>query len=58
MRKWECMVCGFYYDEAAGMPEHGIAAGTRWEDVPEAWFCPDCGVGKAEFEMALTGETP
>jgi rubredoxin-NAD+ reductase len=51
MYKWECLVCGFVYDEAAGMPEHGIAAGTRWEDVPEDWFCPDCGVGKTDFEM-------
>ncbi|MES2258938.1 MAG: rubredoxin [Pseudomonadota bacterium] len=53
MRKWECVVCGFQYDEALGMPEHGIAPGTRWEDVPEAWFCPDCGVGKMEFEMTV-----
>ena len=53
MRKWECVVCGFQYDEANGMPEHDIASGTRWEDVPETWFCPDCGVGKAEFEMVL-----
>lgn len=53
MRKWECVVCGFQYDEANGMPEHGIAPGTHWEDVPETWFCPDCGVGKAEFEMVL-----
>ena len=51
MYKWECLVCGFIYDEAAGMPEHGIAAGTRWQDVPEDWFCPDCGVGKADFAM-------
>ena len=53
MRKWECVVCGFRYDEASGMPEHGIAPGTPWEEVPDAWFCPDCGVGKAEFEMVL-----
>ena len=33
MRKWECVVCGFQYDEANGMPEHDIASGTRWEDV-------------------------
>ncbi|MCB1629790.1 MAG: rubredoxin, partial [Xanthomonadales bacterium] len=29
----------------------GIEAGTRWEDVPESWMCPDCGVGKSDFEM-------
>lgn len=51
MFKWECLVCGFIYDEAAGMPEHDIPAGTRWEDVPDSWFCPECGVGKADFEM-------
>ncbi len=52
---WECVVCGFRYNEAAGLPEHGLAAGTRWEDVPDSWFCPDCGVGKAEFDMQQMG---
>ncbi|MFM7274125.1 MAG: rubredoxin [Gammaproteobacteria bacterium] len=33
------------------MPEHGIAPGTRWEDVPDDWFCPDCGVDKTAFEL-------
>ena len=42
----ECMVCGFIYDEGKGLPKEGIPAGTRWEDVPENWECPDCGVGK------------
>lgn len=51
MRQWQCVVCGFVYDEAKGMPEHGIAAGTRWEDIPSDWCCPDCGVAKADFEM-------
>jgi rubredoxin len=46
-----CIVCGFVYDEAAGRPDDGIAAGTRWADVPDAWTCPDCGVGKADFEF-------
>jgi rubredoxin len=45
-----CIVCGFVYDEAAGRPEDGIAAGTKWADVPEDWACPDCGVAKADFE--------
>ncbi|MDP1681605.1 MAG: rubredoxin [Burkholderiales bacterium] len=49
--KWECVVCGFIYDEAVGMPEDGIPAGTRWEDIPADWACPDCGVAKADFEM-------
>ena len=46
-----CIVCGFVYDEAAGRPEDGIAAGTRWADVPDSWACPDCGVAKADFEL-------
>ncbi|PUA20343.1 rubredoxin [Glaciimonas sp. PCH181] len=51
MTKWQCAVCGFEYDEREGMPDHGIVAGTRWSDVPESWECPDCGVGKADFDM-------
>ena len=35
MKKWQCIVCGYVYDEAVGDPEHGIKAGTRWEDVPD-----------------------
>lgn len=48
---WVCLICGFVYDEAAGLPEEGIAPGTRWEDVPADWICPECGAGKGEFEM-------
>lgn len=51
MRKWECVVCGFIYDEAEGLPEEGIAPGTAWEDIPDDWVCPDCGVSKDDFEM-------
>jgi rubredoxin len=50
-RKWMCVVCGFIYDETAGLPEEGIAAGTRWQDVPDTWTCPDCGATKDDFEM-------
>ncbi|MBD9478753.1 rubredoxin [Pseudoxanthomonas sp. PXM02] len=50
-RTWMCVVCGFIYDEADGLPEEGIAPGTRWEDIPADWTCPDCGVGKDDFEM-------
>ena len=50
-RNWMCVVCGFIYSEADGLPEEGIAPGTRWEDVPDDWTCPDCGVGKDDFEM-------
>ncbi len=51
MKKWKCVVCGFIYDEALGMPEEGIVAGTKWKDIPESWSCPDCGAGKGDFEM-------
>ena len=51
MKKWQCVVCGFIYDEAVGMPWDGIPAGTKWDDVPADWVCPDCGVGKEDFEM-------
>ncbi len=51
MKVWQCIVCGYIYDEARGDPEHGITAGTCWEDVPASWECPDCGVAKADFEM-------
>ena len=51
VKKWQCMVCEFLYDEALGLPDEGIPAGTPWEDVPEDWCCPDCGVGKEDFEM-------
>ncbi len=51
MKKWECMICGFIYDEASGLPEEGIAPGTPWADVPGAWVCPDCGAPKDSFLM-------
>lgn len=50
MKTYICIVCGFVYDEAAGRPEDGIAAGTLWADVPASWECPECGVAKADFE--------
>ncbi len=50
-RTYMCVICGFVYDEARGLPEEGIPPGTRWEDVPETWRCPDCNMGKADFEM-------
>ena len=45
------MVCGFIYDEELGLPEEGIAPGTRWDEIPEDWSCPECGVSKEDFEM-------
>ena len=51
MKSWQCIVCGFIYDEAKGLPEDGIVPGTAWADVPEDWECPHCGVAKSDFEM-------
>ncbi|RPF48572.1 rubredoxin [Hydrogenoanaerobacterium saccharovorans] len=52
MEKYVCSVCGYVYDEAEGDPDNGVAPGTKWEDVPETWVCPLCGVGKDMFEKA------
>ena len=54
-RTWMCVVCGFMYREQDGLPDEGIAAGTRWEDIPDTWVCPDCGVTKDDFEMVQAG---
>jgi rubredoxin len=51
-KKWVCLVCGYLYDEELGSPADGLPPGTRWEDVPLSWRCPDCGAGREEFEMA------
>lgn len=49
MVKYVCEICGYVYDPAVGDPEHGVEAGTKWQDVPEGWLCPVCGVGKDQF---------
>jgi rubredoxin len=46
-----CVNCGYVYDEILGDAANGLAPGTRWEDVPNDWICPDCGMAKSEFEM-------
>lgn len=51
MKTYLCVICGFVYDEAEGLPDEGIAPGTKWEDVPLNWRCPECGAGKEDFEM-------
>lgn len=53
MRVWECIVCGFIYDESKGMPEDGIAPGTPFAQIPDDWSCPECGVAKSDFEMVV-----
>ncbi|NLU37145.1 MAG: rubredoxin [Clostridiales bacterium] len=50
MKKYECTVCGYIYDPEAGDPEAGIAPGTAFEDLPDDWVCPECGVEKDLFE--------
>lgn len=50
-KKWRCVICDWVYDEEQGAPNDGIPAGTRWEDVPADWSCPDCGASKADFDM-------
>ena len=50
-KTWMCLICGWVYDEQAGLPEEGIAPGTLWEDVPMNWTCPECGARKEDFEM-------
>jgi rubredoxin-NAD+ reductase len=49
-KKYICSLCGHIYDEAVGDPDSGLAPGTRYEDIPDAWMCPDCGVTKDMFE--------
>lgn len=51
MSKYRCPGCDYEYDEAAGDPHEGFAAGTAWADIPEGWACPDCAVrDKEDFE--------
>lgn len=49
MKKYVCDVCGWEYDPEVGDPEHGIEPGTAFEDLPDDFECPLCGVGKDEF---------
>ena len=48
--KYVCSVCGFVYDPAVGDPDHDIAPGTAFSDLPDDWICPLCGVSKGDFE--------
>jgi len=52
MKKYKCNVCDYIYDPAKGDPENGINPGTAFEALPATWVCPECGVGKDEFEPA------
>ena len=52
MEKYVCTVCGYVYDTALGDPENGVAPGTSFNDLPDDWVCPLCGVGKEDFEAS------
>ncbi len=47
--EYVCAVCGFVYREAAGLPEEGFPPGTRWQDIPDHWVCPECGASRQDF---------
>ena len=51
MEKYVCTVCGYVYDPEVGDPDQGVMPGTKWQDVPEDYVCPSCGVGKDMFEV-------
>lgn len=51
MEQWECLVCGYIYDPAAGDPDEGVEAGTPFAALPDDWICPDCGAGTDMFEI-------
>jgi len=50
-KTYMCVICGWIYNEAEGAPDDDLAPGTRWEDVPDTWTCPECGATKDDFEM-------
>jgi len=50
-KTYMCVICGWIYDEAKGAPEEGLMPGTRWEDIPLNWKCPECGAAKSDFQM-------
>ncbi len=49
MDKYECTACGYIYDPAVGDPDNGVPPGTKFENLPDGWVCPQCGVGKEFF---------
>ena len=51
MKKYICLVCSYEYNPEKGDPDSGIEPGTSFDDLPEDWVCPVCGVGKDQFEV-------
>lgn len=58
MTRYKCLMCGYVYDPAVGDPHAGVAAGTPFEELPDEWVCPECGVGKDEFKPWLGLRSP
>ena len=56
MNRYVCSICGFVYEEAAGIPASGIAPGTKWEALPDDWVCPWCKAAKSEFRLQDSGD--
>lgn len=51
LKKYRCSYCAHVYDEAKGDPDSGIAPGTRFEDIPDDWSCPECGASKSDYHL-------
>jgi rubredoxin len=51
MKKYQCVICGYVYDPVEGDPDSGIKPGTAFEDIPDDWACPVCGVTKEDFAL-------
>ena len=49
--RYECSVCGYIYDESIGAVEENLMPDTSWREISESWHCPNCGVGKEDFEL-------
>jgi rubredoxin len=52
-QKYKCTICGYIYDPDKGDADSGTKPGTTFEDLPDDWFCPQCGASKADFEKVL-----
>lgn len=50
-KRYRCRYCSHVYDEALGDPDSGIAPGTRFEDIPDDWICPECGAAKSDYDL-------
>ena len=53
MSKYVCPTCGYVYDPEVGDPDNGIAPGTKFEDIPDDWVCPVCGIDKSMFQPCI-----